>query len=322
MREFNKISAKFWMAKFSRNLKQFGPEAMLLPIYLQTNHHTHSLGIFYLPIEYIAHDIGLEVNRVRDLLKYLVGLGFCQYDFEEKYIWLKDYAIEQAGGALKGHDNRVKQMQKYYAELPALDFLDEFFQIHKDDFHLSSIPEKSHTNQGEEETDAEILTLLEAPLKPLRSTETETKTETKTETETETKLNHIVTLPRPVGETKLVQKIFEHWKQTMEHPNAKLDNNRRRLITQALQLGYDCAQLCQAITGCSKTPHNLGDNDRGQRYDGLHVILRNADQIDRFMRNEQEPPQRLSKSMQSAKATYDSMQDWLNEEGEGNHASK
>jgi hypothetical protein len=79
-------------------------------------------------------------------------------------------------------------------------------------------------------------------------------------------------------------------KMTLQHPQAVLDDKRQKRIRSALASGYTVDQLCQAIRGCSKTPHNLGDNERGQRYDGLHVILRDADQIDRFIRNAHSPP--------------------------------
>jgi hypothetical protein len=71
----------------------------------------------------------------------------------------------------------------------------------------------------------------------------------------------------------------------MGHPNARLDDKRRKLIRNALKTGYAVNDLKTAILGCSYTPHNMGDNDRGQRYDGLHVIFKNADQIDRFINN-------------------------------------
>lgn len=86
------------------------------------------------------------------------------------------------------------------------------------------------------------------------------------------------------------RRIFDHWRETMKHPGARLDEKRTRAIRHALQLGYTEERIRQAITGCSLTPHNMGDNDRGQRYDGLELILRNADQIDRFIGNATNPP--------------------------------
>lgn len=85
--------------------------------------------------------------------------------------------------------------------------------------------------------------------------------------------------------------MFNVWRTTLGHPQAVLDDKRKSLIRRALKSGYSVDQLCQAIAGCSLTPYNLGKNDRGQRYDGLHVILKDADQIDRFIRNAQSPPQ-------------------------------
>lgn len=99
---------------------------------------------------------------------------------------------------------------------------------------------------------------------------------------------------RPGVNADLMNLIFDHWKTVMKHPHAKLDASRRNTIRKALKSGYTAEQLCEAITGCSVTPHNMGDNDRGQRYDGLHVILGNADQIDRFINNSHQPPRAMT----------------------------
>ena len=88
-----------------------------------------------------------------------------------------------------------------------------------------------------------------------------------------------------------VMEVFQYWQQTLNHPQAVLDTKRRKRIHHALASGYTVEQLCKAILGCSYTPHNMGHNEQGQRYDGLHVILRDADQIDRFIRNAHSPPQ-------------------------------
>jgi len=75
-------------------------------------------------------------------------------------------------------------------------------------------------------------------------------------------------------------------------------------------MGYNVQQLCNAITGCSRTPHNMGDNERGERYDGLHVILKNADQIDRFIRNFHHPPRKESEAQQRSRRNIQVAQTW------------
>lgn len=77
--------------------------------------------------------------------------------------------------------------------------------------------------------------------------------------------------------------IFEYWQAAMHHPQASLDDKRKALIQRSLK-SYGPVLVKQAILGCSKTPHNIGDNDRRQRYDGLHIIL-DPNNIDRFIAN-------------------------------------
>jgi len=81
------------------------------------------------------------------------------------------------------------------------------------------------------------------------------------------------------------QEIFEHWQTVMNHPRAKLDSKRKHKITQAFKLGYSLEELKQAINGCSKTPFNMGENDRKEIYDDIELIFRDAVHIDRFIRN-------------------------------------
>lgn len=87
-----------------------------------------------------------------------------------------------------------------------------------------------------------------------------------------------------------IKVIFEQWKIIMQHPKAKLDCKRSSLICKALKMGYTAQELCDAVIGCSITPHNMGENLQGQRYDGLHIIFKDADQIDRFIHNCHHPP--------------------------------
>lgn len=108
-----------------------------------------------------------------------------------------------------------------------------------------------------------------------------------------------------------VATIFAHWKQVMHYPEAKLDHKRQQLINNALNLGYQVEQLCQAINGCNVTPHNIGVNPAGQRYDGLNIILRDAEQIDRFINNYYHPPQRLRAVDQQLQGNLLAMQNYL-----------
>jgi hypothetical protein len=124
------------------------------------------------------------------------------------------------------------------------------------------------------------------------------------------KENIVASEMRPSVAEDPVTLIFEHWQTVMGRPAAKLDRHRKSLIERALKWQYTTEELCQAITGCSLTPHNRGENDRGERYDGLHIILRNCDQIDRFMHNEKKPPRSLSEATRQTNANVHALHEW------------
>lgn len=86
-----------------------------------------------------------------------------------------------------------------------------------------------------------------------------------------------------------VQTVFQYWKQKLNHPQAKLTPERQRKISIALK-NYSAASLCRAIDGCAVTPHNMGQNDRGEVYDDIALIVRDAAHVERFTRNADAPP--------------------------------
>ena len=84
---------------------------------------------------------------------------------------------------------------------------------------------------------------------------------------------------------KDIHEIFDFWKVTMNHPNAKLDDRRRQKIKKALVLGYSKDDLIDAVRGCAMTSFNMGDNDNHKVYDDIELILRNSSNIERFINN-------------------------------------
>ena len=67
----------------------------------------------------------------------------------------------------------------------------------------------------------------------------------------------------------------------MNSPSSKLDDKRRKAITNALKL-YEPRQVCEAILGCSRSTWHMGENDRHRKFNSLDLILRSADNIDKF----------------------------------------
>ncbi len=88
-----------------------------------------------------------------------------------------------------------------------------------------------------------------------------------------------------VGSRKWEQEareVFAHWVSVM---GSKAVESKDRLdaIIGRLSEGFTVADLKAAIYGCSRTPHNMGANDRGTKYNDIELICRNAQNVERFM---------------------------------------
>jgi hypothetical protein len=111
-----------------------------------------------------------------------------------------------------------------------------------------------------------------------------------------------------------VADIFNFWKETLNHPRAKLDDKRKKKIKAILDLGYTEHDIKTAIMGCAISPHHQGQNDRKTKYDDIELICRDAKHIDSFSKIASEKNIRnalTSKGMRN-KAVLES---WLEDAG-------
>lgn len=107
-----------------------------------------------------------------------------------------------------------------------------------------------------------------------------------------------------------VRTVHEHWCKVWNHPRSALDPKRAATIRRARK-GYSVDDLCEAISGYRNSPHHIGQNERNTVYDGLHVLLRDADHIDAGLRFARDPPQLSSKLQQHNVAV---LQEWRPQE--------
>lgn len=69
----------------------------------------------------------------------------------------------------------------------------------------------------------------------------------------------------------------------MGNPRARLDVKRAKAIRLMLAAGYSREDLELAIFGCSISPFHRGQNDRGQKYQDIALICRDAEHVDKFI---------------------------------------
>lgn len=104
--------------------------------------------------------------------------------------------------------------------------------------------------------------------------------------------------------------IFDYWREVHNHPKARLDDKRRKLINARLSDGYTVEDLMTAIDGCKASLFHQGDNRDGKVYDGLDLICRDGAHVDQFIKiaHEDSNPAGMGKA---GRATARAAAEWL-----------
>jgi len=78
--------------------------------------------------------------------------------------------------------------------------------------------------------------------------------------------------------------VFAYWAAKFDHPRALLDPKReRRLMARLEECGDNVSDLLWALDGAFRDDWIMGRDPRSTRkYDDLHTILRDREQIERF----------------------------------------
>jgi uncharacterized protein YdaU (DUF1376 family) len=84
--------------------------------------------------------------------------------------------------------------------------------------------------------------------------------------------------------------VFDYWKTVMgKTGQTVLDGKRKARIVWAIgQYGVETAK--RAIDGCKASAWHMGENDKGQRYDDLTLIFRDASKVENFLEIANAPP--------------------------------
>lgn len=125
---FETIPPAIWKQRDYREVAAYGPETQLVAWFLMTAPNGNMTGIF----EATAYEIGkytqLPPETVEDALHSLCEAGFCRYDFELEYVWVRNTTQRQfrqnpSEKQLKGiHNHCVRLMEE---EAP---FVEEYME--------------------------------------------------------------------------------------------------------------------------------------------------------------------------------------------------
>ncbi len=191
MRDYGMVSPRFWIGETGRKLRKF-PDAQRIAMYLLTAPMADMTGVFYCPVATILNDVGAPCEPllnsskglsspsegastpldrgfegVKKALLTLQELGFCVYDFESEYVFVKEMARWQIAPRLKPSDNRSKGLRKTVENMPN-PMRARFIARYNEDFSLGFDEKEVEKMLSEIEPKASP---FEAPSKALRSQE-------------------------------------------------------------------------------------------------------------------------------------------------------
>ena len=163
MRDYGKISPQFWIGKTGKAIKAGGPESVVVAMYLMSSPHSNMIGMYYLPMIYLAHETGLGMEGASKGLRRALEAGFCSYDEASEVVWVHEMARYQIADELKANDLRTKGVQREIDSVPENPFISAFYEKYSAAFKLVNPAKKQSP--------------FEAPSKPLVSQEQEQEQE-------------------------------------------------------------------------------------------------------------------------------------------------
>lgn len=155
MRDYGKVSPQFWTGETGKKILAAGPEAALVALYLMTSPHANMIGLYYMPLAYLAHDTRLPLEGASKGLRSCIEAGFCDYDEASECVFVYEMARYQIAPSLKRDDNRRKGVENELERVPSALLRKRFLAAYGDSYCLTTPRE------------------TEAPSKPLRSQEQE-----------------------------------------------------------------------------------------------------------------------------------------------------
>jgi len=276
-REYSKVGPRFWVGATGKKIRTAGKDAQIVAFYLMTSPHANMLGLYYLPIPYIAHETGLSIEGAWKGLRSCIEAGFCAYDEDAECVWVYEMARHQIGERLDGKDKRCQGVQNQYDYLQDNKYLADFFSKYAGPFQMqrgresaspSEAPSKPLPSQ-EKEKEKDIYLLSEdlSGLAPDAAALAVDKSTAPPQDAAPPPKNgqHSVAI-----HLKDAEKVLQYLNDTtarnfqMRNPNGKLTSNAE-LVINRLREGYTQLQLCEVVFYKAKE----WDND-----DKMHQYLR------------------------------------------------
>lgn len=140
MRAYGVINPTFWTRGTGKQLRgQQLPQ--LVALYLMSAPTSNMIGLYYLPVAAIAHELGSPLEGASEALSRVVKTGFCKYDAETETVFVTTMARRQLrleeGEQIPERDNRRAAIEKLLKECSSRLLALAFWEVYEVQLRLS-----------------------------------------------------------------------------------------------------------------------------------------------------------------------------------------
>ena len=138
MRDFAKVSPRYWTGRLAQHIRESDSpaDAHAVAFYLLTNNHANMIGLYRCPLSYIVEDTGCPIEGASKGLDVLEQGAFLVYRASTGHVWIRNaLRLELTGKSgtfegLKLGDKRLPSVRKTAQEFVAFQIYQEFYEFY------------------------------------------------------------------------------------------------------------------------------------------------------------------------------------------------
>lgn len=148
MRFYRAVAPTFWTGETGRLLRSMGRDEQLLALFLVTNPNTNIIGLYHLPLVFIAHYLNWTTEGAYKGLMRLEEGGFSYYDGASEVVFVPEMAAFQMGETISPKDKRFAGVIKEWNQWRKSKFYMDFYRRYKDVYCLPEPPGAEAPSKG------------------------------------------------------------------------------------------------------------------------------------------------------------------------------
>lgn len=121
-RAYGTMPSEVWLGIAIPGFLSLSAEAKLAEVYLLSSPHANMLGLYWLPLPYMARETRLSEERIGAVIEELEDAEMIKYDPASEHVFVKHFVKTQVLGqndGLKANDKQVKAARSIFADLPS-----------------------------------------------------------------------------------------------------------------------------------------------------------------------------------------------------------